>query len=176
MVGADVQQMRAWPLRRWAVAAAGAVATVVVIGVPTDLIDTPLFGRMVPPTWWSWPALLATALMAGLLLATYVRPVAPPGGAVSVSVSARDGGDAVAALRSRGTLGGALAFFAVGCPVCNKVVLLALGSSGAMTWFAPVQPLLAVAGPAVLAVALHQRLAGERACRIAVEPAGEVVG
>ena len=55
--------------------------------------------------------------------------------------------------------------FAVGCPVCNKVVLLALGSSGALTWFAPVQPLLAVLSIAGLAWALRVRLTNQRACR-----------
>lgn len=170
MTRADVEQMRTWSPRRWATAAVGALATTIAIGVPTDLIDTPLFGRMVAPSWWSWPALLVAALLGGLLLATYVRPAA----ASEDDTAASDGSDAGA--RSRGALGGVLAFFAVGCPVCNKVVLLALGSAGAMTWFAPVQPLLAVAGPAVLAVALHQRLAGERACRLAVDPVQEVAG
>ena len=37
-----------------------------------------------------------------------------------------------------------LAWFAVGCPVCNKLALLALGYSGAITWFTPVQPFLAL--------------------------------
>jgi hypothetical protein len=59
-----------------------------------------------------------------------------------------------------------LSFFAVGCPVCNKVVLLALGASGAVTWFAPLQPLLALVSVAGLAWALRTRLAGLRACPV----------
>ena len=42
-------------------------------------------------------------------------------------------------------LAGAVTYLAVGCPVCNKVVLVALGTSGALSWFAPVQPLLGLA-------------------------------
>ena len=34
-----------------------------------------------------------------------------------------------------------LAFLAVGCPLCNKVVVLLLGASGALTYFEPIQPL-----------------------------------
>lgn len=47
--------------------------------------------------------------------------------------------------------GGLLSYFAIGCPVCNKLVVLALGSSGAISWFAPLQPLLAVASVGLLA-------------------------
>lgn len=57
-----------------------------------------------------------------------------------------------------------LAWFAVGCPVCNKIALLALGYSGAITWFAPVQPLLAVAAMVLTAVALVWRLRGQVVC------------
>ncbi len=67
-----------------------------------------------------------------------------------------------------GTVGGLLAFFAVGCPVCNKLVLMALGASGAMTWFAPLQPFLAVTSLVLLGVSLVLRLRGQVACRVSV--------
>ena len=61
-----------WRARQWAVAVAAALGCVVLVGVPTDLIETPLFSRAVPPTWWSYPILAVSALLAGLLVATYV--------------------------------------------------------------------------------------------------------
>jgi hypothetical protein len=61
-------------------------------------------------------------------------------------------------------LGGVLSYLAVGCPVCNKIALLALGYSGALRWFAPAQPWLAAAGVGLLAYAFHRRLRGEIAC------------
>ncbi len=126
--------------------------TALLIGLPTDVIPNPVFGRPVPVTWWSLPVLVATSVLAGLLLATYVRD----GGADDpVDRPARAGG-----------VGGLLAFFAVGCPVCNKLVVVALGTTGALELFAPLQPLLAVASVALLAVALQRRLAGERACPV----------
>ncbi|MGC1214877.1 MAG: cytochrome c biogenesis CcdA family protein [Micromonospora sp.] len=143
----------AWPARRWVAAIAGAVATTVVIAVPTDLIDTPYFSRDMAVTWWAWPVLVVTAALSGLLLATYVAPAAGPGEA------------AVGRSESRtGVTGATLSLFAVGCPVCNKIVLIALGYSGAMSWFAPAQPLLAAGSIVLLAWALRRRLAGERAC------------
>ncbi|HEX5541999.1 MAG TPA: hypothetical protein VFX60_10645 [Micromonospora sp.] len=156
--------MRDWPGRRWVAAGLGAAVTALVIAIPTDLIDTPFFSRDVPVAWWAWPALLASAILAGLLLATYIAP----------SGSGGDPGQSRAESRA-GAVGGVLSLLAVGCPVCNKIVLLTLGAGGAMTWFAPAQPVLAVLSIALLGWALRQRLRGERACPapIAEPTAGE---
>ena len=61
-----------------------------------------------------------------------------------------------------------LSFFAVGCPVCNKLVVIALGTVGARRWFEPVQPLLAVASIVLMAVALRTRLRNADACPVRV--------
>ncbi|MYQ54801.1 hypothetical protein GT018_26250 [Streptomyces sp. SID4912] len=136
-----------WEPRQWTAAAAFAVATAVVVGVPTAVVPTPFFGREVPVQWWNYPALALTALLSGLVLATYLRP-GPP---------AASGG-------RLGSLGGVLSFFAVGCPVCNKIVLLLLGTGGALTYWAPLQPLLALASLALLAEAALRRLNGQAVC------------
>lgn len=152
MIGNHLQTLRSWSPRRWWAAVGGAVATVLVIGIPTVLIPNPVFGREVPMTWWAWPVLLVTAALSGMLLATYVRQ---PGLRLDEERGSKGG-----------LAGGLLTFFAVGCPVCNKIVLIVLGYAGAMQWFAPVQPLLGVAAVAALVWALHTRLKGERSCRI----------
>jgi hypothetical protein len=147
-VPASLAALRTWPLLRWGVAAASAVAAVLVVGVPTVIVPNPVFGRDVPVTSWAWPVLLVSAVLAGLLTATYVRrPVA-----------------AQERPSRAGLVGGLMTYFAVGCPVCNKLALLALGYSGALQWFAPVQPFLGVLAVAVLGWALNRRLAGEVAC------------
>lgn len=144
--------LTAWSARRWLVAALSAVLYVLLIAVPTDLIDTPLFSRAIPPTWWAWPSLAVSSLLAGLLTATYVAsPLRPD--------------DDTRSSRG-GYVGGFLTFFAVGCPVCNKLVLLALGTSGAISWFQPVQPLFQAAAVVVLAWALRTRVRGERSCAL----------
>jgi hypothetical protein len=84
-----------------------------------------------------------------LIVATYVKN--NPG--VEEEKSAKVGG-----------AGAFLSFLAVGCPVCNKIALVALGYSGALQYFAPLQPFLAVAGLGLLTYALINRLIGELMC------------
>jgi hypothetical protein len=149
--------LRTWSARRWWVAAAAWVVTALVVAVPTAMIPNPVFGREIPTTWWAWPTLVLTAVLGGLLVATYVRE---PGAVTTPSQG----------LNRRGTVGGLLSFFAVGCPVCNKLALIALGYTGALQWFAPVQPVLAVGGVVLLGWALRARLRGQLTCPVAPAP------
>jgi hypothetical protein len=149
-----VAAIRGWRARRYLAAVAAGVGWLVLSGVPTDLIETPLFVRMTPPEWWNYPAWAAGAVVVGLLAATYVadpdrnQPDASHGGKVLG--------------------GGLLSVFAVGCPVCNKLVVLALGAGGALSYFAPVQPVLALLTLGLLLYALRARLAGESSCPVEV--------
>ncbi|AXK31679.1 hypothetical protein DVA86_02460 [Streptomyces armeniacus] len=144
------QALAQWSAARRATAAVAAAATALAVGLPTALIPSPVFGREIAPEWWSYPVLAATALLAGVVLTTYVRRPAVPDGPQRVS--------------RLGAAGGVLSFLAVGCPVCNKLVLIALGTSGALSYWAPLQPLIGAASLALLAVAAVRRLAGEVAC------------
>lgn len=139
--------LRSWTLRHWLVAIGAGVAAALLVGLPTDVIPNPVFGRSIGVTWWSYPTLALTGVLSGLLVATYVN------------ASPDDG------ISRKGGVGGLLSFFAVGCPVCNKVVLLALGTVGARRWFEPVQPYLALLSLALLAWALRARLLSSVACR-----------
>lgn len=139
--------IRRFTARQWSVAAGAAVVVALLVGLPTDVIPNPVFGRPVPVTWWSYPVLVVTAVLGGVLAATYVRTDD------ELDRPARTGG-----------VGGLLSFFAVGCPVCNKVVVLALGTVGARRWFEPLQPLLAVASIVLLVVALRSRVRYADAC------------
>jgi hypothetical protein len=145
-----------WGFRRCAVAVAAGFVWLLAAGVPTDLIDTPLFVRMTPPEWWNYPLWLASALLVGLLAATYVAP---------------SGGGAASGSQGKMVGGGVLSVFAVGCPVCNKLVVLALGMSGATAYFAPVQPLLGLLSVGLLGYALRVRLSRESSCPVEVPPA-----
>ncbi len=132
-----------WP--RFVLAfAAGALVTALLLGLPTDVIPNPWFGRMTPVEAYAVPVLAATSVLSGLLVATWL-------GVEATSCPVRTG-------RTAGTAGGLLAWLAIGCPVCNKLVLLALGTSGALTWFAPLQPWLAALPVALLAGTLAWRV------------------
>jgi hypothetical protein len=150
-----------WSARRWAAAVAAGLATFLALGATTAVIPNPVFGRSIPPTDWAMGILVLTSVLSGLLVATYIRNTgpAPLRGQVIDPLP----GERTA---RGGVIGGALAYFAIGCPVCNKLVLIALGSTGAVQFFAPVQPYLAVLGVVVLAWALLVRLRGELVCAL----------
>ena len=63
-----------------------------------------------------------------------------------------------------GVVGSLLAYLAIGCPVCNKLALLLLGTTGALNLYAPIQPYLGAIGIAMLSLALVIRLRGEISC------------
>lgn len=152
------QVLRGWEHRRWAVASAVAVGYGLVVGVATVIIPNPVFARDIPVVAWNYPVLVLTALVVGLLTATYVRPRGSTPSGLSSATDRRTS--------RAGMAGSVLAWFAVGCPVCNKIALLALGYSGALTWFAPLQPLLAVTALALAGWALAVRLRGEISCPV----------
>lgn len=143
--------MRGWGGRRWIVAASVAVIAAILMGVPTGIIQTSLYHRMTPVLWWNFPVWAASAILIGLLAATYV---------------ARRTGQPAAPLA-----GGILSTLAVGCPICNKIAVAALGVSGALNIWAPIQPWLGVGSLALLGYALRRRVAGERACPVPSRPA-----
>lgn len=165
-----VQAIRSWNRRQVAVAAVAAVVVGLLIGIATVLIPNPLFARDIAPVWWNYPVWIATSVLSGMLLATYVRasPTAGPGSAPSDGES--NGPSSAEDRRSSrfGMIGGVMAWFAVGCPVCNKIALVAFGYSGAITYFAPIQPFLAVGAMVLTAVALIWRLKGQVACSVPV--------
>jgi hypothetical protein len=90
-----------------------------------------------------------TSIVSGLILATYVKNDASVDEEKSIKI---------------GGAGAFLSFLAVGCPVCNKIALIALGYSGALQYFAPLQPYMAALGVALLMYALRKRLNGELMC------------
>lgn len=149
--------MRYWNRRQWLTAIGVAIAAFLALGIATALIPNPVFQRMIEAPWWTYPVWVVSCILTGLLVATYVSP----GDTQSESQSQPR--------QRKGLVGGVLSFLAVGCPTCNKIVVIALGTSGAVTWFAPVQPFLALGAVVLLAFALRSRLRSATACRV---PAG----
>lgn len=156
------QALRSWMPRQFGVAALAAVGVALLIGVPTDVIPNPVFGRPVPVTWWSYPTLIVTAVLGGLLAATYVRQPTPDD---VPSIQFDDLDDLDAPTRT-GSVAGLLSFFAVGCPVCNKLVIVAIGTTGARHWFEPLQPALAAVSIGLLWWAVRARLRNATSCRL----------
>lgn len=145
------QALQQWQARQVIVAIVTAIIVGVLIGLATVLIPNPIFSRDIPPVWWNYPVWLLTSAISGMLAATYVRAKQP-----EPETKDRHG--------KVGMIGGFLAWFAVGCPVCNKIALLAFGYSGAITYFAPIQPIFGSAALLLTGAALIWRLKGQVMC------------
>lgn len=131
--------LRMFSVRGWFVAAVGGIAVLALIGVPTAIIDNPFFIRMTPVRIQDYAIWAVTALLAGVIAGTFALP-------------------AHLATGGRILSGGFLSYLAVGCPICNKVVVLLLGVSGALAYFAPVQIYIGVASLLLLIWTLRLRV------------------
>jgi hypothetical protein len=134
--------------RFWLVSSLATLGSLLLLGIPTALIPNPVFGRQIEAEPFAYVVWVASAVLMGLVTATYLAP--GPAGRSEPHADERGTGGL--------TIGGLAAFFAVGCPVCNKIAVVALGFTGALQYFGPVQPLLGAASVALLAVTLAWRL------------------
>src|SRR5690625_813225 len=181
--------LRVWTRRQVLGAVLTAVLVAVVIGAATVLIPNSLFARDIPPVWWNYPVWLLTSVLSGVLVATYVRSGSganasaqhtsepddddgsgPERGAARISGNDGDTDRSERRTSRMGMAGGVLAWFAVGCPVCNKIALLAVGYAGAITYFTLIQPFLAVGAMALTVVAVVARLRGQVSCPVPSRP------
>ena len=138
------------------------LATLLILGILTAVIPNPLFVRMTPTESLSEARWILSALLSGPLIGTYV--VAAPG-------SQLERGEG----RARSALAGIGAYLAIGCPICNQIIVAVLGVSGALIVVAPVQPFLGTASVFLLAATLawRLRLHGARCPARAVERRAE---
>lgn len=119
----------------------GAVFAALAIGFPTRLIANRWFSRMTPTRTQDYIFLIVSSLLIGATV-----------GLVSLgnSISTQAPTKALAS-------GGIGTVFAAGCPICNKLVVAVLGTSGALRYFAPVQPILGALSIGGLTWALHKQ-------------------
>lgn len=132
--------------------AAATAVSLLVFGLVSAIIPNPVFGRQIPPEPFAIAVWLVSAPLMGLVAATYLSPVrgvAQPMGAPAPEEERRS---------LLGYLGGFGAFLAIGCPVCNKAVLVLLGTSGALNVWAPLQPVLGIASVGLLVATLAWRV------------------
>lgn len=131
--------------RFWIVSFVATVATLLVLGIPTAVIPNPFFIRMTPTEPFNLATWVLTAALSGPLVATYLVRSTP--GVVDLGEG-----------RTHSTLAAIGAYLAIGCPICNKIIVAALGVSGALNVFAPIQPFLGAGSVAILALTLAWRL------------------
>jgi hypothetical protein len=141
--------------------------SLLLFGLTSAIIPNPVFGRQIPPEPFAIVVWVLSAPLVGLIGATYTAPrvvaatlASGPAGAiplppVDVAADRRAG--------RLGTLAGFGAFLAIGCPVCNKVALILLGTSGALALWAPLQPIVGAVSLVLLAGTLAWRFRTRRA-------------
>lgn len=137
-----IDQLRELPPSTWIRAIPLTLLAALLIAIPADLIDTAFFGRPIDPKPIDYLILAVTAALIGLVLA--IRPE---------QESERDETD-----QTRTIWGGFVSFIAVGCPVCNQAVVALVGTSGALSWWAPVQPVVGLLAIGLLVHTLRRRL------------------
>lgn len=121
----------------WLKAILFGLGAALLIGIPTVIIPNPIFVRDVATTGADYVIFSLSALLIGI---TWALPTGTP------------------ETENRSLWGAFGTFLAVGCPTCNKIVLLLIGSSGALTYFAPVQPLLGIGALYLIVAALRRRV------------------
>ena len=156
MIVLELEALKDWTSARWWFAAVMAIVSALAIGLPTDVIPNPVFGRQGTPVEpWAMPVLAITAVLSGLLFATYVRTGEPvETDAARPPQSVRQSRRAAVVLRHR-------------LPDLqqdrrDRARHVRRGS----TWSAPIQPYLGVVALGLLAWALRVRLRGEVACTV----------
>jgi hypothetical protein len=120
----------------------------VVLGTLAAVWTNPLFMRMTPTGGFELALLLLQSILAGVYVGL---PQSPCG------------------KRTAGA-GALIGFVGIACPVCNKVLVLLIGSALLLEYFEPVRLYVALAGAALLAVAVWFKLTRPE-CRPTEAPA-----
>lgn len=142
-----------------------AVASFLVFGLVSAMIPNPVFGRQIPPEAFAVAVWILSSPLMGVVGATYTAPLPA---AVTQPVAFRSmeplavvqpvGPAEERRSSTLGTLGSLGAFLAIGCPICNKLALVLLGTSGALSIWAPIQPVLGGLSLVLLAVTAAWRV------------------
>ncbi len=116
---------------------AAAAAMFVILGTVAALWKNPLFMRMTPTEGFEIVLLLLQSVFAGVYVGLPQNPCGK---------------------RTAGA-GAIIGFLGIACPVCNKLLVLAVGSALLLEYFEPVRLYVALAGAALLAAAVWLKLA-----------------
>ena len=119
---------------------AATIVSAVVQAIPTAVIPNPFFARMTPVRPQDYVFLTASSVLIGLIFSTF---------------GLRNG---TVSCQNRAFGGGLLSTLAIGCPICNHMVVALIGISGALSYWAPLQPVVGATAVVILLWTLHKRL------------------
>ncbi len=134
---------------KYALVAAGlSIVFLAILGIPTALIPSHFFKRMIPPTVVDYALLALTAALAGSYASysLYLK-------------SLREDKSVYAAI------GGTLAaVFGFGCPICNALLVALFGSTALLVFFEPYRHYLSLLTIALFALAFYLKAKKCREC------------
>jgi hypothetical protein len=154
-----VEQLRGWTRSQWKVVGWTYLVSLLLMGVVGETLPGASYGRVVPVAWWNWLTLLLSPVLIALIAGTFIIS-----------------GDSKRARRTgkAGTgAGAAVGTIAMACPVCNPLAIPLFGTSGLLSFLAPLRGLIAALSIGLLLVTLVIRLRTIRACRIDQTPRAE---
>lgn len=128
----------------WLIGLASAIGFALLFGIPTFLIKTPFFTRMIPSTTLDY----VFFILSSLLLGAYV----------GVHYYKKHKKNTVKKCTALTATGGAGSFLAFACPICNKLLVFLFGTTILMTYLEPYRPLLGVISNGLLGAALYWRI------------------
>ncbi|ELZ24463.1 hypothetical protein C477_00840 [Haloterrigena salina JCM 13891] len=133
---------------------AAGIGVFLLFGLVTGLVPNPLYVRMVPRTPIDYLFLVLTALLAGVYTAQRLATEVVESDCMDTDRS--ETGDSRS--EDRWVLGGLVGgFLAVGCPICNVILLALFSSSALMTYFDPLRPALGALSVALLTGLIYVR-------------------
>lgn len=124
--------------KAWFMTTLAAATGLAAIGLTSAIFENWFFVRMTPVRAQDYVIWILSSVLMGLIVGSYfvARSSSSDGGIFS---------------------GGILSVLAVGCPTCNKLVVLLLGTTGALTFFAPLQLYIGIASVLLLGWTLFLR-------------------
>lgn len=146
--------LRGFGVRGWLAALVVASLSAVVTGIPSVMVENPWFVRMTPTRPQDYVFWILSSVLVGLIAGTYAA-------------------SRLESSEKPVIAGGVLATLAIGCPICNKLVVLLIGTSGALTFFAPAQFFIGAGSVLLLAwtLLLRARTVVSPACPLPAQPA-----
>jgi len=110
------------------------VLAIFLFGIPTALIPTGFYKRMLPPSWLDYLFLVSVSLLVGANVSLYFY---------------KKHGKKTCAAAGAGSIFG---FFSMSCPTCVGWLVALFGSAALLAYFEPVRPILGAISVLVLAV------------------------
>jgi len=128
----------------WKYISIGVFASIIIFlifGIPTDLVPNNYFIRMIPIKATDYIFLSLTSIMLGTYIALYYYDKK-----TNKKCNYTAYGGAVAGI------------FAVGCPICNVMLISLFSATAILTYFEPYRPILGVLSLGILGTALIYKI------------------